>query len=186
MDRWRRVNREIVENDDEAALGPVASEGLQQLEELVVPPLPADMQHHATTAHVPARENGQRSMPAILVLDPQRLTGAQRPPRVQPFENLHLRFLVYADDARPLRRSQVPAHDPAHLAPKLRVGAVEPPLDPMGFEGRGLQPSCDRALAERRPGIAPTPRGLRQRAQGPVRPRGCQLLQGMLRPLCYD
>src|SRR5688572_13735002 len=179
VDRGSCMNRQIVENDDEAAMRPPAPDPFQQVQEFAAPPAPTHVHHHPAAPDVPGGEDGQRPMPAILVFDPLRGPGAHRSAWVQPFEDLNLRLFVDAHDARPPGRPQIPAHDPADLAPKLGVRTVQPPLHPMRFESGGLQPSCDRTLADRRPDVAPAPNRFRQGAHGPVRPGRRQLFQGM-------
>ena len=82
---------------------------------------------------------------------------------------------------RPPSRPQAPAYDAPHLAAKLRIRAVQPPLDAVPLELGVAQPSVDRALADRWADVAPRGRRLRQGADGPVRASCGQFAQRMAR-----
>src|SRR5215475_4908173 len=126
-----------------------------------------------------ACKDGQSPVAPVDVLDafePTALSGARG---MKTFQELDLRFLVDANHAGAPRRPQIPPHHPSDLAAKVRIGAVQPPLDSVRLYRGGLQPSPDRAFAERPPHVPPGRSRLRQRAQDPMGPSRRQLGLGV-------
>jgi len=150
-----RVNREVVDDHDEAPPGPAASEHLEELEELLVPAPPPDQPPDLPAADIQAREDGHGPVPPIGLLDPDRSAGAQRPGWVQVLQDLPLALLVDAEHPGAARGVEVQPHDSVDLPPELGIRRMEPTADPVRFEVGLAQPSVDRALAD---GVDEAPR----------------------------
>src|SRR2546428_13979875 len=107
-DLWCRVNRQVVQDDDQAAVGVAATEGLEKFEELGPTPSPPPARHHAARPDVEAHQNREHAVAPVVLFLARRPDRTRWAPGMQTLENLHLGFLVHAHDVSAPGRPQIP------------------------------------------------------------------------------
>jgi hypothetical protein len=81
--------------------------------------------------HLKRAEQRLRAAPRVLELPPSPPAGPGRTIRKAPFQGLPAGLLIDREDHGARWRMQVQVGDRRHLRAELRVGAMEPPLNPM-------------------------------------------------------
>src|SRR5436309_7148307 len=89
-DLWCCVNRQVVEDDDQAAVGVAATECLEKFEELAPTPSSPHARQHAARPDVEARQNREHAMAPVVLFLARRPTRTRWAPGMQTLENLHL------------------------------------------------------------------------------------------------
>src|SRR5947199_5127427 len=88
-DLWCRVNRQVVQDDDQAAVGVAATECLEKFEELAPTPSSSHARQHAARPDVKARQNRAHAVAPTVLFLARRPAPARWAPRMRPLETLH-------------------------------------------------------------------------------------------------